>query len=348
MMMEGVTLSGEAIQDLRRAIEAEDWVEAEQPGRIEPRDALTPYLERILGQIRPARAMRVAVDAGNGVAGPVAVELLTRLGFEVEPLFCDVDGNFPNHHPDPSKPANLSDLVRRVTQGEAEIGLAFDGDGDRLGVVTKTGTVIYPDRLAMLYARDILSRHPGAPIIYDVKCTRLLDPYIRAIGGQPVICRTGHSFVKAEMKDRGAPFAAEMSGHLFFNDERWMGFDDGVYVGVRLCEILSREADPSAVLEALPSAFNTPELQIRMQEGEPHAFVKLAAERLPFDDAERVVKVDGLRVEWRDGFALVRASNTTPVLVLRFEGDSPEALERIRRRFVEALRSVKPDLAEPK
>lgn len=220
MMMAGATLSGDAIQDLRRRIEEKDWVEAETPGRIESRDALTPYVERIVGQIRPKRALRVALDAGNGVAGPTALRLFDALGFAVEPLFCDVDGNFPNHHPDPSKPENLEALKRAVTTGEAEIGLAFDGDGDRLGVVTKSGEVIYPDRLAMLYARDILSRHAGGTIIYDVKCTRLLAPFVRECGGEPVICRTGHSFVKAEMKARKALFAAEMSGHLFFNDER--------------------------------------------------------------------------------------------------------------------------------
>ena len=310
-------------------------------------DAVTPYLEKVLGDVSLARSMTIAVDGGNGVAGPLAERLYHGLGCRVIPLFTEVDGHFPNHHPDPSKPANLEDLQALVRTSDAEVGLAFDGDGDRLGVVTKSGQIIYPDRQMMLFAEDVLRTHPGAQIVYDVKCTRALVPWIREHGGVPTISRTGHSLVKAKLRETGAPFAGEMSGHLFFNDGRWPGFDDGVYAGARLLEILSREKDPSARLEALPSAVNTPELHIPMAEGEQHAFIRLLQEKLHFDDAEDVIKIDGVRVEWKDGFALARASNTTPVVVIRLEGDTEEALERIRKRFGEALHEVAPDLALP-
>ena len=300
------------------------------PGTIRREDVVPAYLERVLSDVRLERSMRIAIDAGNGVAGPVAARLFKSLGCEVTELFTDVDGTFPNHHPDPSKPANLEDLKKAVLEDGIELGLAFDGDGDRLGVVTKSGEIIYPDRQMMLFAKDILAHHPGAQIVYDVKCTRRLVP-----------------LVKAKLRETGAPFAGEMSGHLFFNDGRWPGFDDGVYAGARILEILSREADPSAALEALPSAVNTPELQIRMAEGENKAFIARLQKEARFDDALDVITIDGVRVEWNDGFALARSSNTTPVVVLRLEGDTPEALERIKKTFAEVLLKVEPSLELP-
>ena len=291
--------------------------------------------------------MKIAIDCGNGVTGPVAMELFQRLGCEITPLFTEIDGHFPHHHPDPSKPANLADLIETVKTTDVELGLAFDGDGDRLGVVTKSGQIIYPDRQIMLFAADILKHNPGAPIIYDVKCTRRLVPWIKEHGGVPTICRTGHSLVKAKLKETQAPFAGEMSGHLFFNDKRWPGFDDGLYAGARILEILSRFDNPSEVLEALPSAVNTPELHIEMAEGENKRFVEKLQKQLHFDDATDVITIDGIRVEWEDGFALARSSKTTPVVVLRLEGDTTEALERIKKRFAEALKSVDPSIVLP-
>ena len=347
MMIGGITLFADQIQDIRRRIEFEDWHLADKPGTIREEDVLPAYLEHILTDVRIARPMKIAIDAGNGVAGPVATKLFKALGCEVTELYTDVDGNFPNHHPDPSKPENLGDLQATVRAGVLEVGLAFDGDGDRLGVVTNAGSVIYPDRQMMLFAKDILTHHPGAQIVYDVKCTRRLIPWIEACGGVPTISRTGHSLVKAKLRETGAPFAGEMSGHLFFNDGRWPGFDDGVYAGARLLEILSREKDPSAVLDALPSAVNTPELQIKMAEGENKIFIERLQKEVSFDDAEQVITIDGVRVEWADGFALARSSNTTPVVVLRFEGDTPEALERIKKTFTAALLRVEPNLQLP-
>ncbi|MGN1209105.1 MAG: phosphomannomutase/phosphoglucomutase, partial [Duodenibacillus sp.] len=284
---------------------------------------------------------------GNGVTGPTARRLFAALGAEVRELYFEVDGHFPNHHPDPSKPANLTELIDVVKTSDVELGLAFDGDGDRLGVVTKSGAIIYPDRQMMLFAADILTRHPGAQIIYDVKCTRALVPWIREHGGVPTISATGHSLVKARLRETGAPFAGEMSGHLFFNDGRWPGFDDGAYAGARLLEILSRSENPSEVLDALPTAVNTPELQIKMREGENKRFIEKIRAAARFEDAEDVILIDGLRVEFADGFALARASNTTPVVVLRLEGDTPEALERIKARFGAFLKSVDPTLELP-
>src|SRR6185503_18736948 len=243
--------------------------------------------------------------------------LFRRLGCEVIELFTEVDGNFPNHHPDPSKLENLSSLVEELKTGKAELGLAFDGDADRLGVVTKRGRIVFPDRQLMLYAKDVLSRNPGAEIIYDVKCTRLLAPWIERHGGRPVIWKTGHSLIKAKLKASGAPLAGEMSGHIFFK-ERWYGFDDGLYCGARLLEILSKEKNPTEILDNLPDAPSTPELNWKLAEGEPQALMKKLLALKPFADARRVLTIDGLRAEYDDGFGLARASNTTPVIVLRF------------------------------
>lgn len=346
MMMGKDTLYGDGIQDLRHRIEAGIPV-AEQKGSVEEIDVVTPYLKKITDDVKLARPIKVAIDCGNGVTGPIAMELFKRLGCEITPLYTEIDGHFPNHHPDPSKPANLKDLIETVKNTDVELGLAFDGDGDRLGVVTKSGQIIYPDRQIMLFAADILKHNPDAPIIYDVKCTRRLVPWIKEHGGVPTICRTGHSLVKAKLKETQAPFAGEMSGHLFFNDKRWPGFDDGLYAGARILEILSRCPNPSEVLEALPTAVNTPELHIEMAEGENKRFVEKLQKQLHFDDATDVITIDGIRVEWNDGFALARSSNTTPVVVLRLEGDTVEALERIKTRFAEALKQVDPNVKLP-
>lgn len=348
MMVAGITLFADAIQDIRRRVEAQDWIEVAVPGAVEKVDAVTPYVEKALAGIKIERRLKVAADAGSGIAGPVMLQLLSKLPVDVVPLFCEPDGRFPFHHPDPSKPKNLEDLIKTVKTEDCDYGFALDGDGDRLGVVTKQGEIIFPDRLMMLFAEDILKHHPGEPIVYDVKCSRKLVDWVKAKGGVPTISPTGHSLVKAKLRDTHAPFAGEMSGHLFFNDERWTGFDDGLYAAVRLLEILSRTDDPSGVLSKLPNAVNTPELQIPMAEGEPKRFIeRLRAQAGQFADAADVIKVDGLRVEWKDGFALARSSNTTPVVVLRFEGDTPEALKRVKTRFIEVLRSIEPNLVIP-
>jgi phosphomannomutase/phosphoglucomutase len=344
MVVEGHTLSGDEIQDLRRRIERQAWRDG--AGRRENASVLEAYLARIASDVKLARPMRIAVDCGNGVAGMAAPQLYRRLGCEVRELYCEVDGSFPNHHPDPSRPENLNDLIAAVKEGGCELGLAFDGDGDRLGVVTREGGIVFPDRQLMLFAADVLARNPGAQIIYDVKCTRLLAPWIERHGGRPLIWKTGHSFIKAKLAETGAPLAGEMSGHVFFK-ERWYGFDDALYAGARLLEILSRAADAGAVLRALPDAPSTPELNWKLAEGEPHALVAKLQAAKPFPGAQRVLTIDGVRVEYPDGFGLARASNTTPVIVLRFEADTGGALERIKREFRAALQPLKPDAPLP-
>ena len=292
------------------------------------------------------RPMKIVVDSGNGVAGASAPGIFRALGCDVLELHSAVDGNFPNHHPDPSKLENLEDVKRALRETDAELGLAFDGDGDRLGIVTKDGNVIYPDRQMMLFAQDVLTRVPGGHIVFDVKCSQRLAPAITAAGGQPLMYKTGHSLVKAKMKEVNSPLGGEMSGHIFFK-ERWFGFDDGTYAGARLLEILSRHPDPSAVLNALPTSFSTPELNVACAEGEPHRLSSqlqaLATQAMQGEDVH-ITTIDGLRIDWNDGFGLIRASNTTPVLVLRFEGHTPEALERIQSRMVALLKQVKPDV----
>ncbi len=339
MVIAGSTLAGEAIQELRRRIESGRV--AKGAGRIEHREIADAYLERVVGDVKLARPMKIAIDCGNGVTGDIAPRLFRQLGCEVTALYSEIDGRFPNHHPDPSQPKNLADLVALLADSDAELGLAFDGDGDRLGVVTKDGKIIYPDRQLMLYAKDVLARNPGATIIYDVKCTRLLEPWIESHGGVPLIWKTGHSFVKAKLKETGAPLAGEMSGHTFFK-ERWYGFDDALYVGARLLEIVSRERDPSALLNALPDSPSTPELNWKLAEGEPHALIEKLQASAPFPNAERILAIDGVRAEYADGFGLARASNTTPVIVLRFEADTAQALERIQGEFRSALQQLKP------
>ncbi len=344
MVLGGQTLFGDLILDLRRRIAESDLTHG--AGRVTQADVLPAYVDRIVGDVKLARPMKIVMDCGNGVAGAVAPELFRRLGCELIELFCEVDGNFPNHHPDPSKPENLVDVIRALRDSDAELGLAFDGDGDRLGVVTKDGETIYPDRQLMLFAEDVLSRVPGGEIIYDVKCTRNLAPWIRERGGKPTMWNTGHALVKAKLKETGAPLAGEMSGHMFFK-ERWFGFDDGLYTGARLLEILSRRPDPNAALKALPDAVSTPELNIKMSEGEPFELVRRLKESATFDGARERITIDGVRVEYADGFGLARPSNTTPVVVLRFEADSEEAILRIQAAFRQAIEAVWPGLALP-
>ncbi|TXG76399.1 MAG: phosphomannomutase/phosphoglucomutase, partial [Rhodocyclaceae bacterium] len=344
MVLGGQTLFGEHIQGLRKRIETGDL--AQGAGKVRTADVREDYIARILGDVKLARPMKVVVDCGNGVAGDVAPRLFRRLGCEVTELFCEVDGNFPNHHPDPSKPENLEDVIRTLRETDAELGLAFDGDGDRLGVVTRDGEIIYPDRQLMLFAADVLSRVPGGQIVYDVKCTRNLAPWIRQHGGEPVMWNTGHALVKAKLKETGAPLAGEMSGHMFFK-ERWYGFDDGLYSGVRLLEILSRSPDANAVLKALPNSTSTPELNLKMSEGEPFRLVDALKRNAKFEGAREIITIDGVRVEYADGFGLARPSNTTPVVVLRFEADDAAALARIQADFRRAIDAVWPGAAIP-
>jgi len=358
IVLAGEALYGEGLQRLYRRIVAGELVRAAVPGALRSVDIRQAYLDRIIdpqqGGVRLARPLKIVIDCGNGVAGAVAGDLYRSLGCAVTELFCEVDGNFPNHHPDPAHPENLQDLIAAVQSTGAELGLAFDGDGDRLGVVTRGGKIIYPDRQIMLFARDVLAARPGAEIVFDVKCTRHIAPWVRALGGRPTMWRTGHSLIKARLRETGAAFAGEMSGHLFFND-RWYGFDDGLYAGARLLEILSRSADPSAELEALPDATSTPELQLKTAEGENVRLVErllaLAADpagaQRHFPGVQEVITIDGIRVEYADGFGLARPSNTTPVVVLRFEADNAAALERIQAGFRAAIVRVAPDAQLP-
>ena len=344
MVIGGTTLALDAIQDLKKRIEAGNLKHGQ--GERRSADIKAAYVDKIVGDVKLARPMKIVMDCGNGVAGAIAPELFKRLGCDIIPLYCEVDGNFPNHHPDPSKPENLADVIKALKETDAEIGIAFDGDGDRLGVVTKDGEIIVPDRQLMLFAADVLSRVPGGTVIYDVKCTRLLAPWIRQHGGVPLMWNTGHALVKAKLKETGAPLAGEMSGHTFFK-ERWYGFDDGLYTGARLLEILSQAADANPVLKNLPNSPSTPELNIKMAEGEPFALIdKLKAEG-QFEGAEQIVTIDGVRVEYADGFGLARPSNTTPVVVLRFEADNAVALERIQAGFRQAISAVWPGIQLP-
>ena len=357
MVLAGRAIYGDEIQALRRMMEEETW-EMRSGGLIRQVDVLADYTARIVGGITLARPLKIVVDCGNGIAGASAPGILRAIGCEVTELFSEVDGNFPNHHPDPSKPENLRDVVAALQAGDAELGLAFDGDGDRLGIVTKDGYTIYPDRQMMLFAADVLKRAPGGTIIYDVKCSQRLAPAIVAAGGVPMMFKTGHSLIKAKMKEINSPLGGEMSGHIFFK-ERWYGFDDGTYAGCRLLEILSQSPDANVVLNALPSSFSTPELNVKCAEGQPQTLVAQlvnlamapsvgsaahaeASMGALFAAPASVNTIDGLRVDWPDGFGLIRASNTTPVLVLRFEGHTPQALTRIQTDMMALLHQVLP------
>ena len=342
MVLAGRAIYGDDIQALKKMMTDEAWMLPAQAGSIKPVNVEKNYRERIVSGIQLTRPMKIVIDSGNGIAGASAPEIFRALGCEVTELFSEVDGDFPNHHPDPSKPENLKDLIKALQSGDAELGLAFDGDGDRLGIVTKDGQNIYPDRQMMLFARDVLSRVPGGTILFDVKCSQRLAPEIEAAGGVPLMYKTGHSLIKAKMKEVNSPLGGEMSGHIFFK-ERWYGFDDGTYAGARLLEILSRSPDAGVVLNGLPTSFSTPELNVACKEGEPHTVVEALIKSAHFPAPAKISTIDGVRVDWPDGFGLIRASNTTPVLVLRFEGHTQAALERIEADMLALLRSVKPD-----
>ena len=341
MVLAGRAIYGDDIQAIRAMMEAETWV-LKEGGSVRSVDVTDAYQARIVSDIKLARPMKVVVDCGNGIAGATAPDIFRAIGCEVTELFSEVDGNFPNHHPDPSKPENLKDLIKALQDGDAELGLAFDGDGDRLGIVTKDGQNIYPDRQMMLFARDVLSRVPGGTIVYDVKCSQRLAPDIEAAGGVPLMFKTGHSLIKAKMKEVDSPLGGEMSGHIFFK-ERWYGFDDGTYAGCRLLEIVSKAPDAGELLNSLPTSFSTPELNVPCAEGEQHTAVTALIKAAHFDAPAKVNTIDGVRVDWPDGFGLIRASNTTPVLVLRFEGQTQAALDCIQADMLVLLRSVKPD-----
>jgi len=346
IVLGGETLSEDAIQNLYARI-SESRFEMGSGG-LQSMNVQHDYLERIANDVQVERKLKVVVDCGNGIAGSVAPAVLEAIGCEVTPLFCDVDGKFPNHHPDPSDARNLQDLIMSVKQLKADLGVAFDGDGDRLGVVTSSGEIIYPDRLLMLFARDVLSRNPGAAIIYDVKCTGKLQPLILEAGGSPIMWKTGHSLIKAKMRQTGAELAGEMSGHFFFK-ERWYGFDDGIYSAARLLEIVASDIEgrsPQEVFDELPKSVSTPELKIEMEEGEHYRFVETFQQKTRFEGA-RITTIDGVRADWPDGWGLVRASNTTPVLVLRFEADNEDALLRIQAVFRGQLLALNPDLLLP-
>jgi phosphomannomutase/phosphoglucomutase len=344
MVLAGEAIYGDAIQALYQRIVDKDFQQGS--GSYRTHDISAAYLERIVGDVKLTRPMKIAIDCGNGVAGAFAGDMYRAMGCEVAELFCEVDGNFPNHHPDPAHPENLQDLIRCVQNGDAEIGLAFDGDGDRLGVVTKDGQIIYPDRQLMLFAEDVLTRNPGAQILYDVKCTRHISSWVKARGGVPLMWKTGHSLVKAKLRETASPLGGEMSGHIFFKD-RWYGFDDGMYAGARLLEILSRVSDLTATLNNLPQSPSTPELQMQLREGENFSIIDQMQKNAHFPGADQIITIDGLRVEYPDGFGLARSSNTTPVIVMRFEAENPEALTRIQNALKQAVLAVKPDAQLP-
>jgi len=344
IVLGGETLAAETIQALCLRIENNDLTQG--AGNYSEHNIVNTYIKRITGDIKLTRPIKIVVDCGNGVAGAFAPALYRGLGCEVIELFCEVDGSFPNHHPDPSVPDNLNDVIQALKTTDAEIGLAFDGDGDRLGIVTKEGNIINPDRQLMLFSADVLSRNPGGKIIFDVKCTRNLAPWISQHGGMPIMWKTGHSFIKAKLIESRALLAGEMSGHLFFK-ERWYGFDDGLYAGARLLELLSREADINDTLNNLPDSINTPELQVRVAEGENHTLIAQLQKNAVFNNPQQIITIDGLRVEYSDGFGLARASNTTPVIVLRFEADNESALKRIQEDFRHNILHAKPDAQLP-
>jgi phosphomannomutase / phosphoglucomutase len=344
MVLRGAAIYGEQILALHQRIVDENFSAGN--GTYTEYDIADAYLERIASDVKLARPIKIVVDTGNGVAGGLAPKLFKKLGCELVELFTDIDGNFPNHHPDPAHPENLEDVIRALKETDAEIGFAFDGDGDRLGVVTKDGEIIYPDRQLMLFAEEVLSRNKGAQIIYDVKCTRNLAKWVKDKGGEPLMWKTGHSLVKAKLRETGAPLAGEMSGHVFFKD-RWYGFDDGLYTGARLLEILTRVADPSKLLNSLPNSHSTPELQLKLEEGENFELIARLQQNAKFTGADDVVKIDGLRVEYPDGFGLARSSNTTPVVVMRFEADNDAALKRIQDDFRRVILAEKADAKLP-
>lgn len=344
IMLRGKTLALEAIQALRRRIEAQEYTHG--AGNLQTLDLMPAYIQRVTSDVKLARSLKVVVDCGNGAAGELAPRLLRALGSEVVELYCEIDGHFPHHHPDPSQLENLADLICKVKEEKADLGLAFDGDGDRLGVIDSSGHVIWPDRQLMLYGIDILSRHSGATILYDIKCSRHLGQIITEHGGNPMMYKTGHSLIKAKMKETGALLAGEMSGHIFFK-ERWFGFDDALYTGARLLEIVAAHRQNSEeIFASLPDAISTPELRVEMIEGEHFQFMEKLLSQAEFPDAV-LTTIDGLRVDFEDGWGLVRPSNTTPCLILRFEANDVLALERIKNDFKRLMLKLDSSLMLP-
>ena len=347
MVMGGQALYGQSIQDLRELMQKE-LTPVTQAGTYTACSIYEEYKSHIVRTVHLERPIRVVIDSGNGVAGAFAPKVFKELGCEVIELFSEVDGHFPNHHPDPSKPENLKDLIQAIKMHDAELGFAFDGDGDRLGLVTKTGENIYPDRQMQLFSKDVLSRVPGGSIVFDVKCSQRLGPYISSLGGHPVMFKTGHSLIKAKMKEIDSPLGGEMSGHIFFK-ERWFGFDDGTYAGARLLEILSAVPDGNTLLNQLQGSYSTPELNIAVNDGEAPVLIAQLVQLIQAEGAPslmqtpQVTTIDGLRIDWLDGFGLIRGSNTTPVLVLRFEGQSQDSLHRIETDMLTLLRRVMPN-----
>ncbi len=367
MVVSGATLSSAAIQSLyQRILNRQFYVGS--PGARRELNIIDRYINAITADVQLARPMKIVIDAGNGVAGGIAPSLFKKLGCEVEALYCEVDGRFPNHHPDPSQAENLSDLIRAVRASQADVGLAFDGDADRLGVVTQAGEIIWPDRLLMLYADALLRVMPGAKVIYDVKCTARLEQYVQERGGESLMWKTGHSLIKAKMQETQALLAGEMSGHFFFKD-RWHGGDDGLYAGARLLEILSHAKESStAMFAALPDSVNTPELKVPILEEEKFTFIDAmidavyrdmptafqaatrrdeSQQRRSLKDEGQVVTLDGLRVNFEEGWGLVRASNTSPCLVLRFEASNQTLLRKIQDQFKAWMQSIRSDLTIP-
>ena len=344
MLIAGNTLYGDGIKALYHMI-AEGRIKSGEGTHTE-KDVVPEYLDTIVNDIKLDKPLNIAVDCGNGVAGVLATELFTRLGCKVTELFCDVDGNFPNHHPDPSKPENLLDMQNAMKENALDIGLAFDGDGDRVGILDDKQNILWADRQMMLYSADVLKRKPGALIIYDIKSTTNLETVIKDLGGEPLMWKTGHSFIKAKMKETGAELAGEMSGHIFFK-ERWFGFDDGLYSAARMLEIVSQRDEPtSTIFEALPDSFNTPELQIDFEEGEHYKFMDKFIAESKFDDADTIT-IDGIRVNYAEGWGLIRPSNTTPCLVLRFEANDEKTLNEIQNTFRTQLLAVDSTLSLP-
>lgn len=342
ILLDGETLSGPQISAFYDRLVAGNVRTGQGTARSD--DIRERYLSRVTGDVVLARPLNIVIDCGNGATGEIAPTLFQNLGCTVTTLFGEIDGHFPHHHPDPSQPANLRDLQKEVTARGADVGLAFDGDGDRVAVVAPNGQIIWPDRQLILFARDVLSRHPNGQILYDVKCSRALDAAIRAAGGRPLMWKTGHSFIKARIQQGDVLLAGEMSGHIFFK-ERWYGFDDGLYAAARLLELLAKsDQTPAEIFAALPNTVNTPEIQIPVSES-PHALVELLVSAAEFPDAQ-VTTIDGLRVDFNDGFGLIRASNTTPILVLRFEGNDETALARIQSRFRALVKTIRPELAD--
>lgn len=345
MVLKGITIAEAGITELYDRIISNRLLNGQ--GDHQSIDLTAGYIEAVCQSVHLARPLKIVVDAGNGVTGSIAPALFRALGCEVQTLFCDIDGHFPNHHPDPGEPQNLQDLIHAVKAQYADLGFAFDGDGDRLGVVTNEGDIIYPDRLLMLYAQALLSEQPGATIIYDVKCTYHLADLIRSLGGEPLIWRTGHSLIKKKLAETNAALAGEMSGHFFFKD-RWNGFDDALYAGARLLEILAQRSQTCAeVFAGVPNSINTPELKVMVNEDEKFALMQALINKAAFNDAKDIMTIDGLRVNFADGWGLVRPSNTSPYLILRFEAINEPRLAHIQNLFKTWMLSVKPDLVLP-